>query len=427
VYLACFHYYRKYLQPGERGTIVIIAADRKQARVIFRYVRGLLNHVPMLKRMIEREVAEGFDLTNGVTIETQAASFRSTRGYTLIAALCDEIAFWRSDDSANPDKEILAALRPAMATIPNAMLLCASSPYARRGVLWDAYRKHYGQDGSILVWKSPTRTMNPSVPQSVVDEALEKDPAGASAEYLAEFRSDVGTFISRETVDAAVVAGRTLLPRIEGAGYVAFVDPSGGSSDSMTLAIAHMEGGDERAVLDLIIERRPSFSPDDVTREFSATIKSYGIASCVGDRYGGLWPRERFATHGIDYQTAPQAKSDIYLTLLPLLNSGRIELLDNVRLIAQLCSLERRTARSGRDSIDHAPNSHDDLINAAAGALVTASQRARQEIGDFHVISIGKDGSSSSPLLDQIDQRSTTQKYLDWANSGGLSNWWGPV
>lgn len=155
VWLACFHDYRRYLQPSERGTIAIIAADRRQARVIFRYVRGLLNNVPMLKLMVERETADSFDLTNSVTIEIQAASYRSTRGYTLVAALADEIAFWRSDESANPDTEILAALRPAMSTIPGAMLLCASSPYAPRGALWTAYRKHYGKDSPVLIWKAP--------------------------------------------------------------------------------------------------------------------------------------------------------------------------------------------------------------------------------------------------------------------------------
>jgi hypothetical protein len=107
--------------------------------------------------LISRETAEAIDLNNSVTIEILAASFRTVRGYTLIAALCDEIAFWRSDESANPDSEIISAIRPAMATIPGAMLLCASSPYARRGVLWSAYRKHFGKDGPVLVWKADTR------------------------------------------------------------------------------------------------------------------------------------------------------------------------------------------------------------------------------------------------------------------------------
>jgi hypothetical protein len=51
-----------------------------------------------------------------------------------------------------------------------------------------------------------------------------------------------------------------------------------------------------------------------------------------------------------------------------------VELLDLPRLIAQLCSLERRTARGGRDSIDHPPKAHDDVANVAAGALELAAQ-----------------------------------------------------
>ena len=35
--------------------------------------------------------------------------------------------------------------------------------------------------------------------------------------------------------------------------------------------------------------------------------------------------------------------------------------------------LERRTARGGRDSIDHGPGAHDDIANAVAGALVLAA------------------------------------------------------
>ena len=41
-------------------------------------------------------------------------------------------------------------------------------------------------------------------------------------------------------------------------------------------------------------------------------------------------------------------------------------------LTAQLCSLERRTARGGRDSIDHPPRARDDVANAVAGALTVA-------------------------------------------------------
>jgi hypothetical protein len=261
VYLAAFHSYRQYLAPGERGVVLVVASDRKQARVIFRYVRALLLGVPMLRKLVERETAEAFDLNNGTSIEIMAASYRSLRGYTVIAALLDELAFWPTDDSANPDTEIIAAIRPAMSTIPNAMLLCASSPYAQRGALFDAFKRHYAKDSPVLVWRAPTRTMNPTVPQSVVDAAMEADPQSAAAEYLAQYRIDVQLFVSRDAIEAAVIAGRFELPRVEGIRYHAFVDPSGGSSDSMTLCVAHISGqprrrrSDPRALCSVLARR----------------------------------------------------------------------------------------------------------------------------------------------------------------------------
>ena len=171
VFLACFKDWRPYLGPGELGTIMVIAADRRQARVIMRYVLGLLKAVPMLRRQIENITRESIELKHNVVIEVHTASFRSTRGYSIVAALCDEIAYWPTDEaSADPDAEVINAIKPAMATVPGAMLLCASSPHAKRGALWDAHRKHYGQDDDpVLVWQAPTRAMNPGVPQSYID------------------------------------------------------------------------------------------------------------------------------------------------------------------------------------------------------------------------------------------------------------------
>jgi hypothetical protein len=93
-------------------------------------------------------------------------------------------------------------------------------------------------------------------------------------------------------------------------------------------------------------------------------LKAYRIREVSGDRYGGEWPAERFRARGITYVPAQKPKSDLYRDLLPILNAHRADLLDLPRLAAQLCSLERRTARGGRDSIDHPPGTHDDVANA---------------------------------------------------------------
>lgn len=374
VYLACFKTYREHLQPGERATVAVLAADRKQARTILRYVTGMVHHIPMLERLVEREFGEGFDFTNSATIEITTASSRATRGYTFAAVLADEIAFWPTDESAaDPDTEILNALRPGMATIPGAVLICASSPYARKGELWNAFERHHGKDDApVLVWQADSKAMNPSVPDSIIADAYERDPASAAAEYGAQFRTDVEAFVRREVVDACTDPGVYERGR-DKAAHVGFVDPSGGSSDSFTLAIAHRDG--ERAILDLVREVKPPFSPEQVVHEYAADLKRYGITTVHGDRYAGEWPREQFRKAGIEYRVADKNRSELYQTLLPALNSGQVRLLDNAKLKQQLVGLERRTSRAGRDQIDHPRGGHDDLANAAAGALVQALAR----------------------------------------------------
>jgi hypothetical protein len=216
--------------------------------------------------------------------------------------------------------------------------------------------------------------MNPTIDAEIIREAYEADPENAASEFGAEFRRDIASFVDRAVVEALVVSGRFELPPMAGAVYSAFVDPSGGSADSMTVAIA-CRNRDGRGILVAVREVRPSFSPEAVVGEFAALLKMYRVYRVIGDRYAGEWPREQFRKHGIDYLPSEKTKSDIYRELLPVLNSGRVELLDHPRLMAQFCGLERRTARGGRDSIDHAPGAHDDIANAAAGALVAVTAK----------------------------------------------------
>ena len=378
VFLATFKDYGSFLGPGERGTVMVIATDRKQARVILRYVTALLRHVPMLAAMIERQDSESIDLNNRVSIEITTASYRTIRGYTVVAALCDEIAFWRSDDSANPAEEILAALRPAMATIPGALLLGLSSPYKRSGPLYEAYRRHFGQHSSVLVIQAPTRTMNPSVPQSVIDRAIEIDPAAAQAEYLAIFRSDVGSFLDADLIERAVEPGRRERAPVQSVSYSAFVDPSGGSHDSFTLAIGHQEN--ERLMLDVCRGIKPPFNPSAVVAEYAKLLKSYSVHSVTGDRYAGEWVCEQFSQHGIYYKHSEQSKSELYLEALPQFTQGAVTLLDYQPLRVELMQLERRTARSGRDSVDHPPQGRDDHANAVCGCLALLGSSCRDQV-----------------------------------------------
>ena len=366
-YNCCFKTYR--LAPGERAVGMSISPERRQARIVFHYTKAIFNSTPMLSSLVERITAEQIDLKNSISCEIHSSSFRTLRGYSCAVCVLDEIAFFRDEESQNPDVEILNALRPALGKIPGSLLLAISSPYARRGVLWTAYRKYFGvENDRILVWVADTLTMNPTFDPAIIQAAYEQDESVAASEYGAQFRRDIESFVEREAVEACLVLGRKELPYVSSNKYTGFCDPSGGSQDSMTLAIGHKEK--DRIILDVVRERRPPFSPEDVIMEFVQTLKSYRINAVAGDKYGGEWPRERFRVNGINYELANKTKSEYYQAFLPIINSKNIELLDHPKLINQLVSLERRTGRSGKDSIDHSPGSHDDVINSVAGVAV---------------------------------------------------------
>lgn len=408
VYLACFRNYAPHLAPGEAATIAVIAADRKQARSIFRYALGMLEALPSMKSLIKDQTADSIVLHNQVVLEITTASLRSTRGYSFAAVLVDEIAFLRTDEtSANPDIEVLQAIRPGLASIPGSMLLLASSPYAKAGVLWETFRDYYGRDDAdVLVFRGTTRELNSTIPQRVIDKAYERDPASAAAEHGAEFRSDLESYVSRAAAEACVEWGRHELSRMPNVRYTGFVDASSGSgSDQFTCAIGHRE--QDIAVLDLVRARKPPFSPQAVVAEYCDTLKLYGITSVCGDRYAGGIVAEMFEKQSIKYIPSERNRSEIYIDFLPMLNSGKVRLLDHPKMISELCALERRSSRGGgRDVVDHpARIGSDDIINSAAGALVlTLSERGPMVISD-DMLARARARQGSRPLPIQPGRR----------------------
>ncbi len=382
------------LAPGEVATIPVIAADRAQARVIHGYVKGLLQASPRLRGLVVKATKDTIVLANRTQIRVFTASYKTSRGYSLAAAVGDEIAFWEnSETSSNPDKEILTAIRPGLMTT-RGPLIVTSTPYSRRGELWEGFKRYYGKDDADgIYWKAPSLDMNPSLDPAEIAEAYAEDPEAASAEYGGEFRSDLAAFISEELITSVVIPDRGDLPYNPKHTYVAFTDPSGGSigGDSYTLAIGHAE--QDVMIVDCIRESTPPFSPEGVTASHAEACAMYKIREVTGDHYAAEWPVQAWRDHGgITYRQSEDAKSDLYLQALPVFTSGKAELPESKRLIAQLRGLERRTARSGKDSIDHGPRGKDDVANAVCG-LIALLQRKRRSWGHLPATSITRSTS----------------------------------
>ncbi len=370
----------KCLRPGERALVACLACDRDQAGIVLNYVKPFFENILPFKHMVTRETAQGFQLRNRVDVAVSTNSFRAVRGRSILCAVLDEVAFYRDDRSANPDTELYNALAPGLARVPNSILIGISTPHRKSGLLYDKFAKHYGRDDpTVLVIRAPSSTMNSTLDQSIIDAAIEEDPALARAEYCAEFRDDISGWLTRELIEAAVDPSVTVRPPRPDIRYTSFCDPSGGQADSFTAAIAHKEN--DAAVLDCLIEIKPPFNSIAATEQVAATLKSFNCNKTVGDKYAANWVVDAFKQCGITYEHSERDRSQIYLDTLPLFTSGRVKLLDNPRLIHQFASLERTAGSLSRDKVDHGRGGHDDLCNAAAGSLIRAvTARAPMDI-----------------------------------------------
>ncbi len=368
--------YTALLRPGERASVLCLAVDRTQAKIVFRYIKGYFSTVPLLTPLVVRETEDTLELANNVEIVVSTNSFRAVRGRTIVCAIFDEVAYWLDESSATPDVETYNAVLPATATMPDAMLIGISSPHRRSGLLFERWTTAYGKPGDdVLVVRGASKMFNPTIPDKLVADAIERDPDAAGAEWLGEWRSDTGEFLSRDLIAAAVDDGVLVRPPRPDVDYISFCDPSSGRGDSFAAAIAHTET-DGAVVLDALYERRPPFDPAEVVPEVAALLRDYGIGTLIGDRHAPGWVASAFAARGTGYEVSPRDRSALYADVAPLFAAGRVRLLDNRRMAHQFATLQRTSTGTGRDRINHAPGGADDVANAAAGALTLAAAAA---------------------------------------------------
>jgi hypothetical protein len=381
---------------GEDVIVPLLASDRRQARSALKYMRvfnALSIVAPYVHRGTLREVIE---YRTGVNVEVQTATKKAPRGFSRPTCCCDEIAWWETeDDHSNPDSEILTAVRGSLGRVKGSLLLALSNPAAPLGELYQAHSDYYGvNDPDVLVWNASTLVMNPTYDTRAIARAFKKDPVVAVAEFgidgFVQFRQHSQALFDVEPLSNAIIMGRKELPPIEGTKFVGFIDAAEGSrsGDSMTLGIAHEER--HLAVLDLIRVADPPFAPGEViSNTFAPVLHAYGITKISGDRHAQGFVSAALHSVGVTFEPTKLSKSELYGELLPLVNTGMVEILDLAVLRTQLLALQRRSVRGARDSIDHPSGGHDDLANVCAGALtlvtgvgVKAKKRVIFSIGD---------------------------------------------
>jgi hypothetical protein len=358
------------LAPGEAGMVLLLASTQEQARIVFGYCKAFLEASPVLRKEVFDATRWEVRLRNGITIAVHAGNYRSVRGRTLVGCVCDEVGYWRSDDSVAPDVETYTAVLPSLVTT-NGLLVGISTGYRRAGLLYEKHRDHHGVDSAdVLVVSCPTTTFNKTISEADIAALRAADPVAGRAEWDGMFRDDVATFLDDELIDAAVEHGRPLeLPPRPGVQYVMFVDASGGAAggDAYACGVAHREG--ERVILDAVRGVTGKLDPARVTKEFAELAKQYGIGMVSGDHYAGEWVGAAWRECGVAYERIEPTGSQIYLECLPLFARGVVRLSSHPVLLRELRLLERRTGRGGKDVVDHPSGCHDDHARAVCGGL----------------------------------------------------------
>jgi hypothetical protein len=356
--------------------VLVIAGTVDQANTVFGYVRGFLEASPALAKEIANVKRYEIELKNGIVIAVHSNSFRTVRGRTLVAAVFDEVSFWKDETSAAPDIEMYRAVLPALATT-RGMLIGISTPYRKFGLLHQKHRDHFGvDDDGVLVVQAASKVFNPSLDDAVIAAQRAADPTSALAEWDAEFRADIATFLDDESIDRAVEYDRP-----QGVLYQGFTDASGGvGSDAYTVSIGHKTG--DRVITDVCRGTVGRFDPQEVTKQYAALLKEYRISKVVGDAYGAEWVAAAWRDCGFEYQKSPKPKSEIYLECIPLFTRGLVGLPNHPKLLRELRLLERHTHRSGKDAVDHPRNGHDDHANAVCGVLHLMSK----QVVDYNAI-----------------------------------------
>ncbi len=211
VFLAFFSAWRQHVAPGERVYVVVIAQNVRAARVVLGYIRGFLRSIPAFAREILKERADEIDLRNGVTVGVWPCTYRAVRGLAIGVAICDEIDFWWQE-SVNAAEEVIAAIRPAMASLPGSKLIAISSPYTPLGWLAKFHKASWGQDGTKLCWQAPSITMNPTLDAEKIQAAIAEDPERARAEWEAVWRAGISAFLDPSLVDACTRSEPLVVP-----------------------------------------------------------------------------------------------------------------------------------------------------------------------------------------------------------------------
>jgi hypothetical protein len=364
--------------PGDVAVVGIVSTDRREAsgrlRTIeeilkvlgFRKVRESPGANEYAKRGTEIEI-----LVRGtpVLFRVHTATIAGVVGFTAILVICDEVARWVDKDTGtNPANEVLASLKPCMATVPSARMWLISSPWSTLDAHAEAFAR--GDGNGQLVASAPTWVANPTLTE-LDCKKLEPDDETRAREYGAvPMSSEASAVFDASEIEEAI--DRFTIKD----GWVAFGGDFGFRKNTSGLVGVRTDG--ERLAMCELRERKPQpgapLKPSVVIGEFARVVRSYGASNVICDAHYAETVAEEFEEHDLERVPAPVVQKEIvatYVRLRVLLKRGAVSLANHPKLIRQLKEVKQKPTTNGGISIEHPKrgNEHGDLAAACVLAM----------------------------------------------------------
>lgn len=366
--------FRKFLNPGERAYVIIVATRLLQSQMIIgaSCLRMLENS--RIKHFVTDAIACEIMLSNDISILSLPCSSTAGRGLPICTLLLDEAAWYRQE-GPKQDIEIFRALRPRMSQFRGAKFIAISTPAAKQGLLYDLFEEGIDPErptpGRLTV-HGETLLVNPEVDPEFLLFEKRRDPENYDREFMALFCEQVDSFFPADKLRLCFTLSGDV-PFDNRYRYHCAVDQSGLSGkDRFAMSIAHREK--DGVVID-VSRTWATKSGDRIIAEIKETANPYGISNVSVDRYSGGWVQEAFERQGFEV-TVRDLLPPIFVNMKSLVIAGRVSLPDTKGLKEGLLQTVAFYGKSNKLSIGHerTQEGHGDEADSCATAIWMASK-----------------------------------------------------
>lgn len=395
LYEIIFGGHLEYVTEGQDVIVPYIAQDLATAKANMVGIALMAKDSPRIEAQIDwtktTNPRDKITFKNGIVVTPEPPAIKTGRGFAMPIVNGDEVGFWyRTSEAANPDVEVQRAVNYAQLQFPRAKQLLISTPYAEEGLLWDYWRagtggsrlplEDRGEYEETLVLQASTAAMqNPLITHKKLARLQQEDPEAFVRESLARFVTAISGFIPPELVKGAIQTGikeRTREMNESGASlpmYVGVMDPAF-RHDSFAFSIFHMEPTGA-IVQDLLRTWTPdkklgiTLDPTIIVAEIGGFVKKWNLLAVYSDQYQlealqQLAQNYGFTVIGNDFTGKSKAK--MYGSVLQLLRTGKLKLLDLPVIYQQMTQLQKKLNPMGGVAIAAPPGKHDDVASVIA-------------------------------------------------------------